>query len=175
MARAYRGHGAIKAGRLDAGLSELREAISWFDSSQLGYVRSVLALWLADGYIRAEKRSSARPLIEDVLETSHAAGCQYLEGVAHRVLGDCLSLEAPVSAEQHLEKALSILDKISARNELAKAMVTRSLLRRRAGDLALSRQLLEQAHLTFEMLGTRDEPARIRAALLKLDNGSTSR
>ena len=61
---------------------------------------------------------------------------------------------------------------VGARNDLAKAMVTRAALRQRAGDVATARQLLHQANAIFRALGTLDEiPIRVEAALAALDRG----
>src|SRR5277367_3309836 len=58
-----------------------------------------------------------------------------------------------------------------ARNDLARAMVTRAALRQAAGDTTTARQLLDDASMIFRELGTRDEPARIEAAVAALDRG----
>jgi hypothetical protein len=66
---------------------------------------------------------------------------------------------------------MALLDHAGARNELARAMLTRAALRQRAGDAATARQLLRCASATFQELGTRGEPARVEAALAALDHG----
>jgi len=50
-------------------------------------------------------------------------------------------------------------------------MVTRAALRQAAGDTTTARQLLDDASMIFRELGTRDEPARIEAAVAALDRG----
>ena len=174
-ARAVRGYGLVKAGRLDAGIADLREAVGWFDSSRLRYVRALYALWLAEGYLRGGDRASARPLIDEVLETSRATGYRYDEGVASRLMGECLATEAPAAAEDHVASAIRIFKEIGARNDLAKAMVTRATLRKTAGDIATAQALLEQAYAIFQALGTRDEPARVEAALAALNGRGQKR
>ena len=67
---------------------------------------------------------------------------------------------------------MEILGRIGARNDLARAMVTRAALRQAAGDIATARQLLDQAHAIFHALGTLDEPARVETARAALDRGA---
>jgi tetratricopeptide (TPR) repeat protein len=172
MARGIRGYAEIKAGRVDAGIAELREAFAWSETSHLRYTQLYQASWLAEGHLRRGDRASARHLIEDVLNTSRTAGYLHFEGRACWLTGECLAAEAPAVAEEYAEAAMDILERVGARNDLAKVMVTRAALRQRTGDVATARQLLEQASLIFQMLGTRDEPARVEAALTALDRGS---
>jgi hypothetical protein len=67
---------------------------------------------------------------------------------------------------------MGILERIGARNDLARAMITRAALRQSAGDVATARALLDRARAIFYGLGTLDEPARVEAALVALDRGS---
>jgi len=52
--------------------------------------------------------------------------------VAHRLLADCLAGDEPVNAEEHVESALSVLERIDARNDFAKALMTKARLRQAA-------------------------------------------
>ena len=94
-----------------------------------------------------------------------------LEGVASWLMGECLASESPAAAERQVEKAIAILEPIGARNDLARAMVTRAALRQAAGDIAAARELLDQAGAIFQALGTLDEPARVEAARAAPDRG----
>jgi class 3 adenylate cyclase/tetratricopeptide (TPR) repeat protein len=170
-ARAVRAYGKIKAGDVDAGVAELSEAFAWFESSHLRFTRLFFAMWLAEGHLRRGDRASAKPLIEDALATCRTTGYQHYEGRACWLMGEYLAAEAPVSAEGYTETAIRIFEGVGARNDLAKAMVTRAALRQRAGDVAEARQLLDQAQAIFRALGTLDEPGRIAAALAALDRG----
>jgi len=87
-------------------------------------------------------------------------------------MGDGLAAEAAPGAEDYVERALRILEEVDARNDLARAMLTRAALRQTAGDVATARQLLNQADAIFRALGTRDEPARVEAAIAALDRNS---
>lgn len=99
-------------------------------------------------------------------------GYLHFEGIACWLIGECLAPEDPVSAESYVVVATEILERIGARNDLARAIMTRAALRQGAGDLATARELLEQADRIFHELGTLDEPTRVEAARNALDRGA---
>jgi class 3 adenylate cyclase/tetratricopeptide (TPR) repeat protein len=173
MANAVRGYGKIKLGQVDAGVVDLGEAVAWFESSRLrGYTHVRYALWLAEGHLRRGDRASARPLIENAFETSRSMGYLHTEGLAGWLMGEYLAAADPSAAEPYIETAIEILERIGARNDLARAMVTRAALRQAAGDRATARELLDRAGAIFGELGTLDEPARVKAARAALDGGA---
>jgi class 3 adenylate cyclase/tetratricopeptide (TPR) repeat protein len=171
-ARAARGYGAIRAGCCAAGIAELAEALAWFASSRMRYSYLGFALWLAEGHLRGGNPAAARPLIEDVLTTSRRTGYLHYEGRASWLMGECLAAEAPAAAEDCIETALRIFAEVGARNDLARAMVSRAALRRQAGDIGTARDLLQQADAIFRALGTRDERHQVRALLLAVGQGA---
>jgi class 3 adenylate cyclase/tetratricopeptide (TPR) repeat protein len=171
MAKAVRGYGKIKAGQLDPGIADLEEAVAWFANLRLRYTYARYGVWLAEGHLRRGDRAAARDLIEDLLRTTHSTGYRQLEGVACCLMGECLAAEAPTAAEPHVEKAMEILARIGARNDLARAMVTRAALRQTAGDSPAAHRLLDEAQAIFTTLGTLDEPARVEAARAALERG----
>ena len=175
MARAAHGYAEIKRGRVDAGIAELNEAVTRFKNSHLHFTYLNYALWLAEGHLLQGNRGSARSLIEDVLNTSRKTGYLHFEGRACWLMGDCLAAEEPASAEAYAETAMCILERVGARNDLAKAMVTRAALRQGAGDIETARLLLDQARKTFHLLGTRGEFGRVEAAIDALGRGSPIR
>ena len=170
MAKVFRGYGEIRAGQLDASIADLTEAIAWFDRSSLHHVRVTPALRLAEGHLSRGELGTARALIDDALTMSQAKGYRYVEGLAHRLLAECLAVESPVVAMQHVTDAHRIFEAIGARNDLAKILVTRAKLSQ--SDPVEARGLLEDAAAIFKALGTLDEPARVGAALAALDRGS---
>ena len=85
--------------------------------------------------------------------------------------GQILAPEAPVTAELYVETAIEILGRIGARNDVARALVTRAALHQSAGDAAAARRSLDHADAIFQALGTVDEPARIAAARAALARG----
>jgi tetratricopeptide (TPR) repeat protein len=174
MARAACAYADIKAGRFDAGITGLTEALTWFDRSDFRYTHQFYALWLVEGYLQRGDLVAARPLIEDLVNTCGSLGYLQLEGRARWLMAECLAAEASAAAEDYVETAIDIFEDIGARNDLARAMVTRAALRQRAGDLAAARQLLEGANAIFRTLGTHGEFARVNAALAALVSGSHS-
>ncbi len=172
MTKGARGYGEIKAGRVDAGIADLHEAVAWLENSHLGYTPRRFALWLAEGHLHQGDRAAAQSLIEDVLETSRKTGYLHFEGVACWLIGECLASEDPASAERHTETAMAILESIGARNDLARAIMTRAALRQAEGDLTTARRLLGEAEEIFQALGTLDEQARVQAARTALSRGA---
>jgi class 3 adenylate cyclase/tetratricopeptide (TPR) repeat protein len=172
MAKAAIGYAEIKAGRVDSGIAQLTEVLAWFRGSDHRYAYLRYALWLAEGHLRRGDCASGRLLIDEVLNTSQRAGYLHCEGLAFWLMGECLAGEATDTAEDHVETAMRILERVGARNDLARAMVTRAALRQGALDVASARRLLNEASSIFRVLGTLDEPARVEAALAALDRGS---
>ena len=172
MAKVFRGYGRIKAGRLDAGIADLGEAIDWLEAAGLSHVRLAPSLRLAEGYLLAGEMMAAGPLIEEVLSKSRQTGYLYLEGLANRFMGEYLCHQSPVVAMQHVDEAQRIFKAIDAQNDLAKTLMTRAKLDRHRGNFSGARGLLEEAGALFERLGTLDEPARVKSAMVALEPGS---
>ena len=172
MVKAVRGYGQIRAGLVDDGIKDLSEASASFENFRLQYTYSRYALWLAEGRLRRGARAAARPLIDKALQTSRSMGYAQIEGLACWLIGECLAAEAPTTAEPNVETAMGILERIGARNDLARAMITRAALRQTAGDVTTARALLDRASAIFRELGTLDEPARVEAARAALDRGA---
>jgi class 3 adenylate cyclase/tetratricopeptide (TPR) repeat protein len=175
LAKVGRGYGQIKAGRFEAGFAELREALAWQNRSGFRFTYLSFALFLAEGYLRRGDTTSAGPLLQEVLEGSKARGYSQIEGRACWLLAECLAGESAPAAEGYIERAMQIFERVDARNDLAKGMLTRAALRQRVGDTMEARRLLERAAVLFHELGTLDEPARVEAALAALDRGSPIR
>jgi class 3 adenylate cyclase/tetratricopeptide (TPR) repeat protein len=171
-ARVVRGYGKIKAGQVDDGIVELSEALAWFESSHMRFSQVIGSVWLAEGHLHRGDRATARRLIDDVLAVSRTTGYLHYEGRACWLMAECLAAEAPASAEDYIETAMRIFERVGARNDLAKAIVTRAALHQSAGDVAMARQLLDQASAIFQRLGTHGELAGVRAGLAALRAGS---
>jgi len=107
-----------------------------------------------------------------VLETSRNTGYLHFEGLACWLMGECLAAEDAAAAEPYIETAIEILQRIGARDDLARAMVTGAALRQAAGEVATASDLLDKAAAIFRTLGTLDEPGRVEAARTALDRGS---
>jgi len=170
-ARALKGFGLAKAGKTQEGIALLEGVAAWLDQQHLPYTRSVVALDLAESYLRHGARARAREAAETVRGASRELGYLHLEGWAERLLGECVGLDDPIVAAAHLSRAAGILEKTGARNELAKTLVAQAELQRSAGDSAAARGLLERALKIFDALGTLDGPDRARALLAELGAG----
>lgn len=168
MVRGVRGSALVRLDQLQAGITELTEALAWFDRSQLRYTRSFAALRLAEGYLRQRELRRARALLEEVLTTSRELGYRHCEGLGERVLGESFLLDDSTQAKVHLDVAVSILSDIGARDDLAKAFVAQGGLAQASGDRDAARRHLERALGIFEELGTLDAPHRVRLALANL-------
>ena len=175
MATGIRGYGAIKSGRVDAGIADVTGAVAWLESARLRYTHAHYSLRLAEGFFRRGDHPRARPLIEQVLETGREKGYLHIQGLACWLLANCLVAQDPTSARAHIETAIEILKRIGARNDLARATVTHAALCQAEGDQATARRLLDEAEAIFRSLGTLDEPARVEIARAALASGSPIR
>ena len=174
-ARVVIGYGKIKGGRVDEGIEELSEALAWFEGSRMRFTQIIGMAWLAEGHLRRGDRVSARALVDQLLATCRATGYVHYEGRACWLMSECLAAETPAAAEDYVESAMRIFERVGARNDLARAMVTRAALRQGVGDVATARQLLDHAYSIFQALGTLDETAHAEAARASLDHGSSIR
>ena len=170
-AKAVRGYGRIKAGQLDDGITELGEALAWFESAQMRWTYIIGAVWLAEGYLRCGNRAGARTIIEHVLTTSRITGYRQYEGRACWLMAECVASESLDAAQDYIETAIRIFESIGARNDLAKAIATRAALHQRVGDVIRARELFERASEIFRALGTIGENDRLDAAMAILATG----
>jgi len=166
--RAMRGYGRIKGGELTAGVADLEEAVTWFESSGVRYNWSLYGLRLAEGYLRLGDRSRAQALLERLLVNSQELGYRYHEGIGFRLLGELLTSTDLPAATRYIDQALSAFEQIGARNDVALTLGAKAELRRAAGDRAEARRLCEQSLALFEELETLDGPKAVRAALAGL-------
>jgi transcriptional regulator with AAA-type ATPase domain/tetratricopeptide (TPR) repeat protein len=162
---AVRGYALVKIGDVPNGLHDLREAVEWFGGTHLLYTRSLCSVWLADSLVRTGDREPGRALAAAVLASNEAVGYRYLEGVAHRVLGESLMPEDRDAAMRHLQQARRRLEETGARNELAKTLIAEAAGRAAIGEVEEPRRLLDEGGRIFEALDTVGEANRFRAAL----------
>jgi len=165
MIKAVRGYAVIKSGDAEKGLAELEAAVAEFERLRLRYTSLQCGLWLGESYVRHGRLAQARPILSSALWQSRERGYHHLEGVAERLVGQCLVTDSPEEAARHLEEGARILDRIGARNDFARALVAQAECAQQRGDGRAARSLLRQALDLFERLGTLDEPARVRDLL----------
>jgi tetratricopeptide (TPR) repeat protein len=162
MIRSIRAYGRIRGREhVDAGVRELQEETSWFQSSNLRYTWTHFSLWLAEGYLLLGRTDEALDLAKAALAASETLGYRHLQGFAHRVIGEIMMGADADAAAKSLGRAIEILGAVGALNDLAKAYV----LQARLEPPLRAHDLFEQAMQRFESLGTIDEIANLRAAL----------
>ena len=166
--QAVQGHGLVKVGRARAGEAQIAASFASYDARGLTYPRTRCGLWLAEARLQLGEGERARGLVDASLATCREVGYRHLQGIAHRLLGECLG--TGTLAAGHLETARLLLERAGARNELGKALRARAEVARRDGDHGAALEGFEQARVLFEALGTLDEPARVRVALATLDD-----
>jgi tetratricopeptide (TPR) repeat protein len=165
MTKATHGYGLIKRGDVAEGVAQLEAGVAWFRQSNLQYTHAFSALWLLEGFLRAGRHPEARALLEDVLATARDRGYRHVEGMATLLLAEALMEEDPEAAARHFETAIALLERVGARNQVAKALEKQAALRRAGGDVSGAQALLERALDLFETLGTLDAIDRVRASL----------
>jgi hypothetical protein len=116
----------------------------------------IAATWLAEGHLQRGDRAAAHQLIDYILTTSRSTGYLQYEGRACWLMAEWLYPEAPEAAEDYVDAALKIFTQIGAANDLARAMLTRAVLRAKAGDVEPARRLTTEANAIFRQLGTRE-------------------
>jgi hypothetical protein len=85
--------------------------------------------------------------------------------MATLLLAEALMEEDPEAAARHFETAIALLERVGARNQVAKALEKQAALRHATGDLSGAQALLARALDLFETLGTLDAIDRVRASL----------
>jgi hypothetical protein len=140
-ARMARGNGLIKAGRAEAGVAELSDDVAWFRNSRLSHLHLFATLWLVENLLAIGARSTARVLVDEVLNFTRASGYLHFEGVTYRLIGECLTVEDPAAATAHIETAVGILEGVGARNDFAKALAC-AKLRQTSRVVAVAGELL---------------------------------
>jgi tetratricopeptide (TPR) repeat protein len=111
----------------------------------------------------------ARESLERAVELSERLGIRLFGAPAQRLLGEVMLADGcPASLERardHFERAMVLLEKSRAENELALAWAGYGRLQARLGRADRAREYLTNALVTFERLGTLNQPERVRAEL----------
>jgi transcriptional regulator with AAA-type ATPase domain/tetratricopeptide (TPR) repeat protein len=175
MINAVRGYALVKIGDAPGGIHLLRASVQWFADSHLSYNHALCSEWLAESLIRSGDLQAARKMAEAVLATSEAVGYDLLQGIAHRLLGESLMVDDPASAVAHLRSARTILERVGAKNDVAKTVVAQATICSMQRQFGEARRLLRAAADVFETLGTVDESERVRVALESLPDDADPR
>jgi tetratricopeptide (TPR) repeat protein len=132
------------------------------------FTEVLFALWLGEGYWRAEEYAKATQTLRELLDVAERCGMQFVVGSAHRLLGEVALYTAPTQAAPHFEQSIAVLRAIHAEHELALAYTGYGRLHAQQGDIAQARESLTRALEIFERLGTLGEPDQVRQALVAL-------
>jgi DNA-binding NtrC family response regulator/class 3 adenylate cyclase len=159
--RAIRGYGLVRAGDVPAGIALLKEVSAWLERSRLRYTQCQIAVWLAEAYLKAGTPEPARAVLAPALESAGALGYRYLEGVAHRLLGEALYPEP--EAESHLDAALARLQEVDAQSELGRTWMAKASQARHQGRAKEAATLVSRATVVFERLASRNETEGVRS------------
>jgi class 3 adenylate cyclase/tetratricopeptide (TPR) repeat protein len=163
MIRSIRAYGRLRSGRgVELAVDELREETAWFEKSKLQYTWTYFSLWLTEGYLRRGQNEPAADLARQALAAARQYGYRHLEGLAERMIAESLLRTDPEQAREHIEQAVSLLQSVGARNDLARARVLAAGL---LPDKAEA--LLDEALRDFKVLGTFDEIAVTEALIDK--------
>jgi class 3 adenylate cyclase/tetratricopeptide (TPR) repeat protein len=161
MIRSIRAYGRLRSGEdIELAVEELSEATAWFKQLKLQYTWTYFSLWLTEGYLRLFQDDIAAELAKRALSATKMHGYRHLEGLAHRMVGESLVGFDRSQAREHVEQAISMLQSVNARNDLAKARVLLASLLPNG-----SQELLADALRDFKALGTVDEIARTEALI----------
>lgn len=128
-------------------------------------------LYFCESLWRTGQLAKARTALGECLAVVEPCGMQFFRAYAHRLLGEVELAEGGEhlsAAARHFEESMAVLGAVGAENELALAWVGYARLRKEIGDREGARGYLVRALDTFERLGTRIEPDRIRQTLADL-------
>jgi hypothetical protein len=128
-------------------------------------------LYYCETLWRAGELSRAREALETCLKVVGSCGMKFYEGCAWRLFGEVALAEGGEglsSAARHLEKSMATLEPLGAENELALAWAAYGRVCQRLGERSVARDYTTRALATFERLGTRLEPERVRRTLAEI-------
>ncbi|HEX2438911.1 MAG TPA: AAA family ATPase [Methylomirabilota bacterium] len=167
MLRVNRGYGLVRGQQYDAGIASIEAGVEWFRRAGLRFSQLNAELRLAEAWLRAGRADDAVRLARSVLAGAREIDYRHLEAVAQALLGDALVDVDAAEAEVTLEAAEAVLEEVGALNDLARVKVAQARLTRATGDARATVSLLRSALRLFEALGTADEAAAARAALVR--------
>ena len=116
----------------------------------------------------AKDYDKATQTLEEVLELIEGRGMKWLNGIAHRFLGEIAMKTEPAQAKSHFDKTISMFKETKMENELALTYTGYGRYHKQVGDMAKACEYLPQALEIFERLGTLVEPDKIKAELDRL-------
>jgi tetratricopeptide (TPR) repeat protein len=157
-----------RTGEPHRGMETLAQIVLMQHAVGFVFTEVLFALWLGEGYWRAEEYAKATQTLRELLDVAERCGMQFLVGSAHRLLGEVALHTAPAQAAPHFEQSITTLRAIRAENELALAYAGYGRWHAQQGGSAQAREYLTNALEIFERLGTLSEPDKVRQALAAL-------
>lgn len=169
LARSYHAWALSRSGKGGRDTEYMGSLFRALQAAGLMIVGAPVGSQLCDVLLAAADYEEAREVAGDLLELADRDGGKWFSGRARRCLGEAeMNLGLAKEAEAHLEQSLTILKSIQAENEAALALAALGRLRKKQRRWKVARQNLTEALETFERLGTRIEPERVRQELASL-------
>jgi tetratricopeptide (TPR) repeat protein len=130
------GHVYALSGRIEEGVSALREALAEIDARGLDLYRSPVTIRLGSASLLAGHIEEARTLGEHTLARCRASGERAYEAYALRLLGEVASQPQgldPRAAEDHFRQALGLASELDMRPLVARCHLGLGQLHRQTG------------------------------------------
>jgi predicted ATPase/class 3 adenylate cyclase len=128
-------------------------------------------LYYCEALFQSGELAKAKLQLGECLKVIEPSDARFYVACARRLLGEVALAEGGEqlsAAAGYFESSIAMLEKLGAENELALAWTGYARLHQKMGDRGVARQYLTRALSTFERLGTRIEPDRLRRTLAEL-------
>ncbi len=160
MATALRGYVLAQMGQHTAGLSLMRQAISWAEHHEHRIFHYLPRFFLAEGLLLGKHIPEARQEAQHALEEARQAENRWAVGVGLRLLAEIKMHQSDppwTEIETHLLQSMHTLRQIRARPDLARTYLTLRRLYDRAGQIAWAVDCHFRATTIFDELGMVEE------------------
>jgi DNA-binding NtrC family response regulator/tetratricopeptide (TPR) repeat protein len=147
-AMASLGHVYAASGRVEEGLSLLRQAVTAHESGGVGYFHSLSVLQLSEAYLLADRLDDARTAAERGLKLVRERGERGYEAWALRLLGEVASQQEPrdrATADARYRAGMALASELGMRPLLAHCHLGLGRLERRLGGRVKAQEHLATA------------------------------
>jgi tetratricopeptide (TPR) repeat protein len=128
-------------------------------------------LYYCEALVRSGDLAKAKVQLAECLQVIQPSEAAFYVACAERLLGEVALAEAgeqlPIAAS-YFESCMAAFERLGADNELALAWTGFGRLKQKMGERTSAHEYLTKALQTFERLGTRIEPDRVRRTLAEL-------
>jgi tetratricopeptide (TPR) repeat protein len=152
QAMASLGHVYAASGRVEDGLSLLRQAVTAHEAAGIGYFHSISVLQLGEAYLLAAQLEDARASADRGLKLIRERGERGYEAWALRLLGEIAShYDHPdvTTAEAHYGAAMTLASELGMRPLVAHCHLGLGTLYRRTGDRTKAEEHLTTASAMY--------------------------